>query len=72
MISGRARIPVVAGDGRAEHAEWGIWAAKQPDAYQDEGADQQNAGAGPEHAHQAASLAGRVGKNRSCLMPVGA
>ena len=63
---------VVAGVWRAEHAERGIWAAEQPDAGQDQGADQQDAGAGPEEAQQAASLAGWICENRTGLIPAGA
>ena len=71
MVSLRALMTVAAGDLRAEHAERGIWAAEQPDACQDQGADQQDARACPEQAHQAASLAGRVCENRTGLMLAG-
>jgi len=57
---------------RAKHAERRIGAAEQPDARQDQGADQQDAGACPEQAHQAASLAGRVCENRTGVMLAGA
>jgi len=63
---------IVVADRRAEHAERGIWAAEQPDADDDQGADQQDAGAGSEQAHQPASLARRVGENWIYLMPPGA
>lgn len=48
MMSCRALMTVGASDLRAEHAERGIWAAEQPDACQDQGADQQDADACPE------------------------
>jgi hypothetical protein len=65
-------VIVVAGARRAEHAERSIWAAEQSDADHDQGADQQDAGAGPKQDHEAASLARRVSENRIGLMPPGA
>jgi hypothetical protein len=53
----------VAGGRRAEHAERGIGAAEQSQASQNQGADQQDATAGSEQAHQAPSLARRIGEN---------
>jgi hypothetical protein len=46
-MSCRALMTVAAGDWRAEQPERG-WAAEQPDACQDQGADQQDADACPE------------------------
>jgi hypothetical protein len=65
-------VIVVASARRAEHAERGIWAAKQSDADHDQGADQQDAGAGPDQEHQPASVARRVSENRIGFMPPGA
>jgi len=53
----------------AEHAEWGIGATEQADSGHDQGANQQDAGAGSEHAHQAAPLPGRIGEDGAGLMP---
>jgi hypothetical protein len=56
----RRALMTVAGGRRAEHAERGIWAAEQSEAGQDQGADQQDATACAEQAHQAPSLARRI------------
>ena len=64
-----AVLPVLVRGRRAEHAEGGVWAAEQPDAGHDQGADQQDAGGGAENAHQPAALPSGVGEDRTGLLP---
>jgi hypothetical protein len=64
-----AMLPVLVRARRAEHAEGGVRTAEQPDARNDQGADQQDAGDGADHAHQSAALPGGVGEHGTGLMP---